>query len=251
MKFSSLLPKSINAKLFGEREKYGKIPYENDKDWDEWLTFYYGFYSSTQKTGVSAIVNHSGYKILKDIPLDGKVILEIGPGDLPHVKYWSGKPRFYHLCDIRENFLIKSNDKLDNLKIRTDIHLLDSDRLPIPDQSVDIVICFYVLEHLAPMEKYLSEIIRILKPGGQLVAGIPTEGGILWGLGRYFSSRRYIKKHSSLNPDKIICWEHPNFASEIIESLNTKMQLLKIKFWPFWIKIIDFNLIISFIYTKK
>ncbi len=250
MRIVNFLPKVITNKLFGEREKYGSIPFPDDKDWQEWLTFYYGFYSATQKKGISSVVNHSGYRILSKISLENKKVLEIGPGDLPHQKFWVGKPSKYFLCDIREEFLRQSQQKLRDYQVETETCLVNSPSFPIPDSEVDFVIAFYVLEHLAPFEEYLSEILRILKPGGLLIAGIPTEGGLLWGLGRYFSSRRYIKAHSNLNPDKIICWEHPNMAHTILERLESRMGIRYKRYWPFILPIIDLNLIIRFIYQK-
>ena len=41
--------------------------------------------------------------------------------------------------------------------------------LPFKDNSVDLITCFQVLHHIEDIEYYVSEIIRILKPGGYLV----------------------------------------------------------------------------------
>jgi len=46
--------------------------------------------------------------------------------------------------------------------------------LPVPDATADIAICSHVLEHLPRPDFTLGEIFRILKPGGLLVAGVPT-----------------------------------------------------------------------------
>lgn len=55
--------------------------------------------------------------------------------------------------------------------------LIQSDvRLPIPlaDGLADIAVCEQVIEHLNHPDSLLAEIQRILKPGGILIAGVPT-----------------------------------------------------------------------------
>ncbi|RPI82148.1 MAG: class I SAM-dependent methyltransferase [Nitrosopumilales archaeon] len=250
MPIATKLPRAIQNKLFGEREKYGTHVQPNDPDWSEWLSYYLKFYQDTQKRGVSKWVNRSGYKILRQISLEKKKVLEIGPGDMPHVGFWIGKPNFYYVCDIREEFLLQSQKLLDKLEIPNTGIQVDSPILQIDDQSLDVIIAFYVLEHLDPLNDYIDEFIRILKPGGLLIGGIPTEGGVGWGLGRYFSSRRYILKTSNLNPDKIICWEHPNFAQSILNILDIKMKRKVVSFWPFKLPNIDINLLVRLIYEK-
>ena len=76
-------------------------------------------------------------------------------------------------------------------------------------------------------------------------------GGLAWGFGRMLTSRRWMKKNTNIDPDKIICWEHPNFVSNIKFHLDNIFSLQKQNFFP--IKIIngDFNLLFSFIYAKK
>lgn len=46
--------------------------------------------------------------------------------------------------------------------------------LPVPDAKADIAICSHVLEHLPRPEFTMREILRLLKPGGMLLVGVPT-----------------------------------------------------------------------------
>lgn len=48
--------------------------------------------------------------------------------------------------------------------------------LPYADASIDIALVFDVLEHVAQPETMLSEISRVLKPNGRLLAFVPIEG---------------------------------------------------------------------------
>ena len=48
-----------------------------------------------------------------------------------------------------------------------------NDGIPLPDASVHIAICSHVLEHLPRPEFTLSEIARIVRPGGMILVGVP------------------------------------------------------------------------------
>jgi SAM-dependent methyltransferase len=50
----------------------------------------------------------------------------------------------------------------------------DGARLPLRNSSVDVVVSFEVLEHLADERAALQEIRRVLKPGGDLVVTVPN-----------------------------------------------------------------------------
>lgn len=51
---------------------------------------------------------------------------------------------------------------------------LERDRFPWPDQSMDLVICNQVFEHLKNVWLPMSEIARVLRVGGHLVFSIPN-----------------------------------------------------------------------------
>jgi len=46
--------------------------------------------------------------------------------------------------------------------------------IPLPDDSADIIVCSHILEHMRNPETTLSEVIRVLKPGGVLLVGSPV-----------------------------------------------------------------------------
>lgn len=50
----------------------------------------------------------------------------------------------------------------------------DATSLPLADQSVDLVACEYVFEHLPEPEAALDEIDRVLRPGGSVVILVPN-----------------------------------------------------------------------------
>jgi SAM-dependent methyltransferase len=244
------LPPRIAAYLFGNRTRFGLEIQEQDVDWQTWQTFYLQFYQQTQKQGIGAIVNNAGYTILRYINMQHKHILEVGPGVLPHINFWNGKPDKYSIVDINQTLLERSMQVLQSQSIHATAYLSHSIQFPLEDQQVDAIFSFYSLEHLYPLHPHLEEMKRVLKPEGLLVGAIPAEGGLAWGSGRFLVSRRYIKKHTTINPDKIICWEHPNYAETILHGLDHHFERVFITFWPFAVPLIDLNLVVSFVYKK-
>jgi SAM-dependent methyltransferase len=247
---AAALPYWLQRPLFGDRRRWGSTIREDDPDWQGWLAAYMQFYRDTQKGGIGKVVNDAGYAILREIDLEDRRVLEIGPGILPHKVFWRGHPAHYTVADIKEEFLDTSLAVLAQAQVPAAAALSSHAALPLEDCAYEVVISFYSLEHIEQLETFVLEIERVLRPGGTLIGGIPCEGGLAWGLGRYFTSRRYVRKHFDFDPDKVICWEHPNFASRILKQLDAHFEPLKKGFWPLRVPLIDINLICSFIYRK-
>lgn len=54
------------------------------------------------------------------------------------------------------------------------LHAYDGSALPFPDASFDVVTMFDVIEHIGPIEAYLKDVRRILRPGGRLIFQTPN-----------------------------------------------------------------------------
>jgi SAM-dependent methyltransferase len=61
---------------------------------------------------------------------------------------------------------------------------LEKQPLPLPDASYDVVIASHVLEHLENATDALAEWLRVLRPGGHLLIGVPMHPGWLAALAR-------------------------------------------------------------------
>lgn len=53
------------------------------------------------------------------------------------------------------------------------------DNFPLKNQSIDMIICDHVIEHIELPDKFTSEIKRVLKPGGWFCARTPTKWGYI------------------------------------------------------------------------
>ena len=248
-----ILPSFLRAPLWGDRERWGLTVNEQDPCWQEWLDTYADFYLANQREGIGTRVNDAGYRVMSSIDLSGKRVLEIGAGDIRHMPHWRGQPAEYLLADVSTDMMDFARKRLSEADIPHRTLLVQRNQpLALDDASVDVIVSFYSLEHLYPLRPYLEEMQRVLKPGGTLIGAIPAEGGLAWGGGRLLTSRRWFKKNTTIDPDKIICWEHPNFADQIVAELDQLFERQNLVHWPLsWVPLLDLNLILRFLYRKQ
>lgn len=69
------------------------------------------------------------------------------------------------LSDFSEGMLKSANENLNNPNIKYEI--IDIQDIPYADNSFDIIISRHMLYHVADIDKALSEVRRVLKPGGK------------------------------------------------------------------------------------
>jgi SAM-dependent methyltransferase len=50
-----------------------------------------------------------------------------------------------------------------------EFHVGELDRLPLPDESADVIVCALALVHVPRLQPVLAEFARVLRPGGDLV----------------------------------------------------------------------------------
>ena len=65
--------------------------------------------------------------------------------------------------------------------------------IPLKDKSMDYIFCIGVVHHIPKMEIAISEMIRVLCPGGELVLGVYAKGTIT-----EFIKNRYDKSRSKI-----------------------------------------------------
>lgn len=55
-----------------------------------------------------------------------------------------------------------------------DYLLTDGDTVPLPDASFDVIFSTHVIEHVVSPSRYLSEVVRLLKPDGVVLLSCPN-----------------------------------------------------------------------------
>lgn len=247
------LPRKISSFLFGDRHRYGKYPPSADPDWTKWEEISSQHYEQGKKSRVVSAVEEIGYRHVSDKSLAGKTVLELGSGDIPHRRYWNDTPAKYVAVDIRREMLRRTRGVLQQVDTRDLCVSIEakSRTLPFNDTTFDCVFSFYSLEHIPNLLEYLREVSRVMKPGGALIGCIPAEGGLAWGCGRAATTKRWVKRAYGLELTKLICWEHPNFADQVIAMLDRVFEKEYLSWWPLGIPVVDLNLVVSFRYVKR
>lgn len=133
---------------------------------------------------------------ISNIDLSSCHILDIGCGDGHAFDYiFQDKPyKTYTGVDLS---LKKMNTMNKRLKKATGI-LADAENLPLQTQAFDCVICFETFEHLINPSRALSEIYRVLKPGGILIFSIPVDS-VLQSIWKSVRSRLSSIKKNEFN----------------------------------------------------
>ena len=86
-----------------------------------------------------------------------------------------GTGRFAEFLSMRGHRVIgvdSSQDMLAYARRRVpdgEFHVAELARLPLPDDSVDVIVCALALVHVPRLQPVLAEFARVLRPGGDLV----------------------------------------------------------------------------------
>jgi SAM-dependent methyltransferase len=105
--------------------------------------------------------------LVERLPVTGRV-LEIGCGNGKVLRTAAAhRPKLELFgCDVREP--TEAPDVYSFRRVEVD--------LPFDSASMDVVLIFDVLEHVPDPRHLLTEAVRVLRPGGQLIAFVPVEG---------------------------------------------------------------------------
>ncbi|MFA5088775.1 MAG: class I SAM-dependent methyltransferase [Candidatus Omnitrophota bacterium] len=137
---------------------------ENHKRYLERVAFYRGFGYDLEK--------ERDFILDKSLPVSGK-ILEIGTGK-GHFALALAKRGFqFTSIDIsaEEQGVAKLNIRYLGLENHVVFKIENAERLSFPDQSFDTIFSINVFHHLEKPLAVLSEIIRLLRPTGQIILG--------------------------------------------------------------------------------
>lgn len=98
------------------------------------------------------------------------------------------------IADVSEVALDRARRRLPGA---TATLLLPDEPLPLPDNAVDLVLCAETLEHVRDVQLLLSEVRRVLRPGGRLALTTPAHGRLT---GLAVAARGFERYFDPLSP---------------------------------------------------
>lgn len=129
--------------------------------------------------------------------LTGDRLLDIGCGDGSYTRRLADGFTKVDAIDIQTDLLAQFAERVEGTPAahRITIREMSAAKLCYPDDAFDLVTSIEVLEHIVELDEALSEICRVLKPGGRFAFTTPNRWfpfethGVLVGGRRYPPSR--------------------------------------------------------------
>lgn len=118
-------------------------------------------------------------RMAPDLPTGGTV-LDIGTGlghSLPELAD-RFRPGQIHALDPEPEFAARCDTMRQAAGVPVTLHQAHAERIPLPDASVDVVLCHQTLHHIVDQKSALTEMFRVLRPGGRLLLAESTRAYI-------------------------------------------------------------------------
>jgi ubiquinone/menaquinone biosynthesis C-methylase UbiE len=97
----------------------------------------------------------------------GRDVLEIGVGmGADHLQWAKASPRSLTGIDLTPRAIEITRARIDAYGLSSTLECADAEHLPFPDNSFDIVYSWGVLHHSPDTPRAISEVHRVLRPGG-------------------------------------------------------------------------------------
>jgi ubiquinone/menaquinone biosynthesis C-methylase UbiE len=101
--------------------------------------------------------------------LGGKDVLEVGCGSGIAVQLFAEAGANVTAVDLTEWAVATTRARLDAFELEGTVFEADGEDLPFPDGSFDLVFSWGVIHHSSDMDRALRQLVRVCRPGGQVV----------------------------------------------------------------------------------
>lgn len=135
------------------------------------IAFRYDFLNHFMSLGIDVIWRKKALKLLKTLQPKHMLDVATGTGDFAIMANRLLQPNHITGIDISEGMLTFGRKKIARLGLENKITLQagDSETISFPDQTFDAITVAFGVRNFEYLEKGLSEMRRVLKPGGKLV----------------------------------------------------------------------------------
>jgi hypothetical protein len=187
------------------------------------------------------IINRTGTSIFNKIALwleewmhrkvahyskQGERVLELGAGSLNHLKF-EKKFTSYDVIEPFKELLHQSNQFAFIQNIYSDISDIKT------DSKYNRILSIAVLEHLLDLPNEIYQSAMKLAEDGIFVAGIPSEGSLLWYLAYKYGTGIGFRMRTGLDYEVFMKYEHVNNAHEIESIIRYFFNDVEVFRYPF------------------
>jgi ubiquinone/menaquinone biosynthesis C-methylase UbiE len=105
--------------------------------------------------------------------VSGKTVLDIASGSGYGTNMLAKAAKKIYGVDIDKEAIAYAQENYGTKN--TEFLVGDGEKIPLDDQSVDVVTTFETIEHIEDYNKFLDEVDRVLKPGGTVLVSTPND----------------------------------------------------------------------------
>jgi len=132
----------------------------------------------------------------------GKELLEIGVGAGTDFQQWVEHGAKATGVDLTEAGIGLTKERLSLFELDAKVRQADAENLPFDDASFDVVYSYGVLHHTPDTRRAISEVHRVLRPGGTaliMIYRVPSWTGFnLWGLHCLAKGRPWVTPRQAI-----------------------------------------------------
>lgn len=155
----------------------------------------------------------------------GQTVLELGAGTLNHLRFESPD----EIYDVVEPYKALYEGRSEAGRVRS----FFADIADVPSENrYDRIISIATLEHVLNLPELVARAAKLLKPEGVFAAGIPSEGGFLWGFSWRASVGLSFRLRTGLNYGDLMRHEHANQAKEIEAIVKHFFERVQVSRFP-------------------
>ena len=135
------------------------------------IAYRYDFLNHFMSMGIDIQWRKKALRKLKDLQPKRMLDVATGTGDFAIMAHKMLQPNSITGIDISEGMLRHGREKISKLGLgdKITLELGESETISFPDQTFDAITVAFGVRNFENLEKGLSEMLRVLKPGGKLV----------------------------------------------------------------------------------